>query len=315
MADHTHLPASPPAKTRRVGYWDQMLRRYPLASPWGLVLQIGATLAGNGLIAWLVISGRMTPFELVLLVFIEALLLIGIAWLQRRLVPADAVESDAMSGMERLKTLGFLLFWLAGVYSFVLFGFVPSGAEMLGALRDPLGYLAGSSIKWPLLITLTLAAIDAAQDRRHFRRHGGMFYSTPGLQGAARGLTLILGGIPFVVPFFGFTIGLKLGVERAHGWLTRGVANPSWKAFISTVLALTVLGLVIGGLVLADHIDRALASGVAWWALCYAAAKFVSELFIVCLPLIASKAKAEDAANAARQASAVSAPKKRRLPG
>jgi len=314
MTDHADLPTGPAAKTRRVGYWDSMLRRYPLASPWGLVLQIGATLAANGLIAWLVISGRMTPFELVLLVLIEALLLIGIAWLQKRSVPADAVESDGMSGKERLKTLGFLLVWLAGVYSFVLFGFVPSGAEMLGALRDPLGFLAGSSIKWPLLITVTLAAIDAAQDRRHFRRHGGMFYSTPGLQGTARALTLILGGIPFVVPVFGFAIGLKLGVERAHGWLTRGAANPSWKAFISTVLALAVLGCVIGGLALVDYIDHALASGVAWWALCYGAAKFFSELFIVCLPLIAAKAKAEDATNAARQASAVSAPKKGRLP-
>lgn len=315
VTNPTHPPAGAALKAHHASYWDHMLRRYPLSSPWGLALQIGGTLASNGLVAWLVITGRMTPFELVLLVAIEALLLIGVAWLQKRSVPPEAVESDGMTRKDRLTTLGFLLFWLAGVYSFVFFGFVPSGAEILGALRDPVGFLSGSSIKWPLLITLTLAAVDAVQDRLHFARHGGMFYSTPGLQGAARGLTLILGGIPFAVPFFGVVIGLKLCVERLHGWLTRGVASNNWKAFITTLLGCAVLGLVFGGIALADHVDRALASGVAWWALCYGAAKFVSELFIVCLPLIASKAKAEDEGKAAKAASEGPRVRKRRLPG
>ena len=35
--------------------------------------------------------------------------------------------------------------------------------------------------------------------------------------------------------------------------------------------------------------------GVGWWAVCYASAKFVAELFLICIPLIASKAHAEEA--------------------
>lgn len=314
MNEHAHLTTSGAVKAQRVGYWDQMLRRYPLASPVGLGLQFGGTLAGNGVVAWLVITGRMSPFELVLLVAIEALLLIGVAWLQKRSVPPEAIEPDGMTRKDRLTTLGFMLFWLAGVYSFVFLGFVPSGAEILGALRDPIGFLAASTIKWPLLITLVLALIDAMQDHRHFRRHGGMFFSTPGLQGAARALTLILGGIPFAVPFFGVVIGLKLGVERLHGWLTRGVTSPNWKALLTTLLGGAVLGLVLGGIALADHIDRALASGVAWWALCYGAAKFVSELFVASMPLIATKAKAEEQENS-RPANGAARARKPRLPG
>lgn len=58
------------------------------------------------------------------------------------------------------------------MYSFVLFGLVPSGAEMLALLRDPVGFLSTSSLRWLLLITLITAAVDAVQDHAHFCRHG-----------------------------------------------------------------------------------------------------------------------------------------------
>jgi hypothetical protein len=294
MSDHSHLPAGAALRAQRLSDWEQMLLRYPMSSRWGLAFQILTTLSGNALVVWLVMSGRMTPFELVLLVAIEALLLIGIAWLQKRSVPPEAVDPSPMTRKDRLQTLAFLLFWLAGVYSFVFFGFVPSGAEMLGALRDPLGFLAASSLKWPLLITVATAAVDALQDHAHFRRHGGKFLSTPGFQGAARMLTLILGGIPFIVPFFGTVIALKLGVERIHARLTRGERHSNRAALVTVLLAFAVFALIGGALVLIDRIDAALQLGVAWWALCYGAAKFVSELFIVSMPLIATKAHAED---------------------
>ena len=316
MAEDLSQPdAGAPVPRKPLSEWEQMLARYPLASPWGLAFQIGSTLAGNALVVWLVASGRMTPFELVVLVAIEALLLIGLAWLQSRAVPPEAVERNPMPLRERLGTFAFLLVWLGGVYAFVFFGFVPSGAEMLAALRDPLGFLAGSSLKWPLLITLVTAAVDALQDHAHFRRHGGKFLSTPGFQGAARMLTLILGGIPFAVPFFGAVIGLKLAVEKIHARLTQGPRNPQRKALVTSVLAVTVLALVWGAGAAVDRIDLALQRGVAWWALCYGAAKFVSELFIVCLPLIATKAHAEDEAKAKAPAPGTSRkPKRSRLP-
>jgi hypothetical protein len=297
--DTSRLPAGAALKRQKAGEWEQMLRRYPLASPWGLAFQIGSTLFGNALVVWLVASGRMTPFELVLLVAIEALLLIGIAWLQSRLVPPEAIERNPMPWRERLGTLAFMLVWLGGVYSFVFFGMVPSGAEMLAALRDPFAFLAGSTLKWPLLITLVTALVDALQDAAHFRRHGGMFLSTPGFQGAARLLTLVLGGIPFAVPFFGAVIGLKLAVEKIHARLTRDARRPNRNALVVTLLVLAVVALIWGVAAGIDRIDLALQRGVAWWALCYGAAKFVSELFIVSLPLIATKAKAEDEQKAA----------------
>ena len=306
-------PTTAPPPSRGLSDWEQLLHRYPLASPWGLALQIGGTLVGNGLVVWLVASGRMTPFELVLLVAIEALLLIGIAWLQKRSVPPEAVDPNPMGIKERLQTLAFLLVWLGGVYSFVFFGMVPSGAEMLAALRDPLAFLSASALKWPLLITLATAAVDALQDASHFRRHGGKFLSTPGFQGAARMLTLILGGIPFAVPFFATVIGLKLGVEKARAaWAGRDQRS-SRHAFVTTVLALAALPAIWFVLQAADYVTRALEDGVAWWALCYGAAKFVSELFIVCLPLIATKAKAEDEAKSAAKAAPMPK-KKKRLP-
>ena len=307
MADPSRLPAGAALRAQRLDDWDQMLRRYPLASRCGLALQIGGTLAGNGLVVLLVASGRMTPFELVLLVAIEALLLIGIAWLQKKSVPPEALDPDPTTPKDRLQTLGFLLFWLAGVYSFVLFGMVPSADEMLAALRDPLAFLAGSTLKWPLLVTLATAAVDALQDQMHFRRHGGKFLSTPGFQGAARLLTLVLGGIPFAVPFFAAVIGIKLGVEKAHArWAGRDRTG-NRHAIVATGLALAVLPLAWLGMHAVGYIERALASGVAWWALCYGAAKFASELFIVCLPLIASKARDEEREKAREGAGPVTA--------
>ena len=286
------------------------LRRYPLASPWGLAFQIGATLCGNGLVVWLVLSGRMTPFELVLLVAIEALLLVAIAWLQKRMVPAAAIEPDPMTRRDRLQTLGLLLVWLAGVYAFTLFGIVPSGDEMLGLLRDPVGFVSGSALTWPLLITLGMAAIDALQDHAHFRRHGGLFFSTPGLQASARMLTLILGGIPFAIPFFAGAIGLKLGVERVHAWLTRGEDPGLRRALTALVLGGLVLVLILALPTLADRIDAALEGDAGWWALGYGLAKFVSELFIVCLPLIAALPDAQ--ASAIPTASTPPGPRSRR---
>ncbi len=272
------------------------LRRYPLASRWGLALPIGATLLGNGLVVWLVVSGRMTPFELVLMVTIEALLLATIAWLQKRAVPAEALEPDPMTRRDRLRTLGFLLVWLGGVYAFTLFGLVPSGDAMLALLRDPLGFLSASALVGPLLVTLIAAALEVLQDHRHFRRHGGLFFSTPGLQGSARLLTLILGGIPFAIPFFAAAIGLKLGVERMHAWLERKVGQGRRKALVALLPGVAVLALVLALLLLADRIDSALQDDAGWWALGYGCAKFVSELFIVCLPLIAALPAADEPA-------------------
>jgi hypothetical protein len=297
-SDLSKLPASESAKRQSLAEWQQILDRYALTSRSALGFQVLTTISSNVLAAWLVATQRMTPFELVVLVALEAAILIGIGMLQARFVPPEAREKHTMSTRQRLGTLGFGLFWLAGVYGLVLIAFVPSGAEMLRALRDPFGFFAESTLRWPLLITLLGAAVDTMQDAAHFARRGGRFISTPGLHGVARWLTLFLGGIPFFVPMIGLLVAIKLVGERVAAVVRRRVGRPSERIMIIGLLLIPVAGwlLLLGIGSLVTWITASLDSGVAWWALCYCSAKFVADLFVVCLPLIASKAHAEESA-------------------
>lgn len=290
--DKTATAAIPPNdRATRISQWDGLLKRYPAPSPVGLAVQILLVLAGNGLVAWLVASGRMSPFELVTLVALEALLLIGLAWGQSRLVPKEAREPPTMGRRERLATFAFAIFWLGGVYSICLLVMLRAWPEALAAARDPVGFLSTSTIRWPLLLTAIMALIDALQDWSHFRRHGGMFHSTPGFQGAARWLTLLLGGIPFAIPFFTVVIGAVKGGEAA----VRYVRGNTGRKIATGLGALLVIGIVFGS-GLPSFVERLTHDEVSLWALGYCAAKVCAELFIVCLPLIASRARAEELA-------------------
>jgi len=141
------------------------------------------------------------------------------------------------------------------------------------------------------------------QDAAHFRRHGGTFLSTPGVHGAARWLTLFLGGIPFAVPFFGTVIAIKLIAERIAPAVKRRVGMPTGRTLVVLLLMIPVAGwLVLTGIAWIGTELESAVGGVGLWALGYCAAKFVAELFIVCLPLIASKAHAEDAEALAKPA-------------
>ena len=70
-------------------------------------------------------------------------------------------------------------------------------------------------------------------------------------------LTLILGGIPFAVPFFGTAIGLKLAVEKIHARLTRDQGRPNRNALAVTLLVLGVAALVIVNWRLAEGAEHA----------------------------------------------------------
>jgi hypothetical protein len=279
------------AKLQSLREWEVMTRRYPLASPWGLLVQGITVLTGNLTIAWLVATGRMSPLELVLLVAIEAVLLIGIAMVHSRFVPKESLEKSKMGWRERLGTLVFALFWLGGVYGLVLGAFVPSGDELRRLLDDPIAFLLRSNLKWPLLITLLGGSIDAVQDHLHQIRHGGQFISTPGMQGAARWLTLFLGGIPFFMPVV-LVVGLFVAVgKRLEKWMkSRGGLNGSLHSLVLTImgpLMMIAFFATMAGL---------LGAGVSGWAIGYATAKFMAEILIVCLPWIAKTAHAEETA-------------------
>lgn len=283
----TAQTASPEARRQSLREWEALLRRYPLASPWGLAWQGLTVLGGNFTVAWLVVHGRMSPFELVLLVAIEAVLLVGIAWLQSMFVPKEAIQRTPHTVGQRLGTFAFGLFWLAAVYSLVLGAFVPQLPEVKRLMADPLAFLMASHLKWPLLITLAGAFVDALQDHAHFGRHGGIFLSTPGMQGAARWLTLFLGGIPFFMPLVA-VVGVlyALGSKVAEWVKRRGGGNREAIVMTAMVPVLSIAFFsTFGWLVQSD---------VSGWAVGYATAKFAAEIFIVCLPLIAKKAHAEE---------------------
>ena len=283
--------AAESAKLESLREWEMVMQRYPLSSPLGLGFQVLTTLGGNITIAWLVANGRMSPLELVLLVAIEAVLLVAIAMVHAKFVPKDSIKEKPMPWAQRLGTLAFGLFWLGCVYGLVLFAFVPSGDEVRRLMDDPAAFVFGSNLKWPLLITLVGALVDTLQDHAHLMRRGGHFISTPGLQGAARWMTLFLGGIPFFMPVVAVIAILVAVGKRIGEWIKRRKGgNTDFEAVVLTVMAPLMMVAFFGtfaGLV---------TSGVSGWAIGYSTAKFIAEIFIVCLPLIAKSAHAEETA-------------------
>jgi hypothetical protein len=279
------------AKAASIAEWDALLARYPLASPWEMGRQLLSVAGSNAVVLYLLVTGRMRPFHLVALVALEALFLTAVAWIQSRLVPRSALMDKPQPLRARLATLAFAVVWLGFVYAIILGAMLGAGGEVLEAVRHPLATLRQDALLWPLTLTATLAVADSVRDWMHWRSVGGYFLSTPGFNSAARWLTLFLGGIPFVVPLaFGvFTIATladRMGKRKRGGAAASANAAPTFAPFLAPVLVAVVFG-VMGWL---------LNAGVSGWAVGYCSAKLASESFLVFLPLIASKARAEEAA-------------------
>jgi hypothetical protein len=273
-------------KRASIAQWEALLARYPPGSPLEQLWQLGVVLAANGTTLHLLVTRRMRPWELVALVALEAAVLTSIAWVQTRGLPESALMDKPQPLRQRLGVLAFGLFWLGCVYAIVLGVWLDTGALIALAVRQPLAALRRSGLYWPLAITLGGAVADAVRDRLHWRERGGYFLSTPGFNAGARWLTLFLGGIPFLVPIAAVGWGLVTLVERLAG-RRRGKAPPSGAA----IVLMPLLGVGIFGVM-----GWLLSAGVSGWAVGYCSAKLVSELLIACLPLIASKARAEETA-------------------
>ncbi len=278
-------------KLESIAFWDALRARYPVASRWELVRQGSGVLVANVLAARSLARGEMRPWELVVLVTLEALAYSLVSWVQLRFVPAAArpaaEESMATLG-SRLGTLAFGLFWLVAVYGLIFAFLLRELAPLVAAVRDPLVYLGHSAIRWPLAVALGGVLVDAAADWRFWRQHGGTFVSTPGFTAMARWLTLILGGIPFFVPFAagGWVVGqVAQRIER------RFLAGPAERQLPAAVLVIPVLA--IGLFFLVGWLIRA---GELGWTIGYCSAKFVSELAILGVPLLAAQASREERA-------------------
>ncbi|HEV7671686.1 MAG TPA: DUF6498-containing protein [Thermoanaerobaculia bacterium] len=272
------------AKTKKeklasIAEWDAMAGRYPPGNRAALVQQIVLMLASNAFTVYLLVTHRMQPVHLVLLVAIEAVLLSLVAILQSTTVPPEAKPKSDQTVGQRIGALLFGLFWLAVVYSLVFAGFLRMDLPFGELLRHPRETLEQAGMLWPLGITLLAAIVDTTKDAEYFREHGGIFMSTPGFNAIARWLTLFLGGIPFFIPLVALGWVVSKAVERLNK--RPGPASASGLALVVPLLSLGMFG-VIGGL---------LSAGLSGWAIGYCSAKFASELLILCMPVIAVKAR------------------------
>ena len=285
------MSSGPPGKKKSrkeklasIAEWEALTKRYPAGDRQALAVQIALMLASNAFTVYLLMTGKMKPAHLVLLVAIEAILLTLVAVLQSATVPPEARPKSEQTPVQRIYTLAFGLFWLTVVYSLVFAGFFHMDLPFGKLIRNPRETLEQAGMLWPLGITLFAALVDAWKDAAHFREHGGTFLSTPGLNGIARWLTLFLGGIPFLIPLAAFAWVISQVAQRLSKRYTP--PRPEALLIVLPILALGMFGL-IGGL---------LSAGISGWAIGYCSAKFVSELLILCLPVIAAKAKAEETA-------------------
>lgn len=281
-------------KLASIAYWDALRRRYPVASHWELLRQGCGVLAANVLAARALVRGEMRPWELVVLVAFEAIAYTFVAWIQLLFVPPEARPDTPQNGekkpslLARLPAMAFGLFWLVCVYG-LIFGFLLRDLEpFLAAVRDPLAYLGRSAIRWPLAVAVGGLVLDAIADRQFWRHHGGTFVSTPGFTAMARWLTLILGGIPFFVPF---AAGGWVVAQTAKGIERRYSAGSTSTKLPAAILLLPILG--IGLLMLVGWLMQA---GELGWTIGYCSAKLASEILILCMPLIAERASREERA-------------------
>jgi hypothetical protein len=276
-------------KLASIAYWDTLRKRYPVGSHWELVRQAGGVLAANVLAAKALMRGEMRPWELVVLVGFEAIAYSLVAWIQVLTVPPearpDADEKKTPLGA-RLGTLLFGFFWLACVYGLVFGFFLRDLDPFLAAVREPLAYLRHSAIRWPLAVAVGGLLLDAVADRQFWKQHGGTFVSTPAFTAMARWLTLFLGGIPFFVPFAAGGFGIAQfakWIEKRYGKGATGGKMPK------AVLVMPVLA--IGLMMLVGWLMQA---GELGWTIGYCSAKFVSEMLILGVPLMAEKAAREE---------------------
>lgn len=273
-------------KIRSLAFWDSLAARYPLGSRWELVRPATSVLAANLLTARALLRGEMRPWELALLVALEALALSAIAWVQTIGLPKDALpdeEGPKQTVAQRLGVLAFGLFWIACVYGLIFGFYVREMPDWHALASAPLAYLATSAIRWPLAVSIGGALLDAIADRQFWRHRGGIFVSTPGFTALARWLTLIFGGIPFFVPF-AVGVGLIAAIVKMLEKRFKTTPMTTWPIALFPLLTL----------VLFWGMSHLIAAGVVGWTIGYIAAKLGAEILMLGVPLLAERAGREE---------------------
>ena len=274
-------PGPEPASTLTRENAKSYLRRFPPQSTAGVALNIGMVLFGNAIVFWLLVSGELRAAHLIALVMVETVLLFAISWLLQRAVPrADWLEQPK-PWRETLPIVAFALVWLGGAYAFTL-AIISGFADFFALMSSPQTWIE-TRLYIPLLYTLGLALLHALGDWRLYRQKGGPFISEVGHDVMARYLTLLLGGLPFAMPFFAVTIGGFKGIEYV---LRKARIDPAR----SLLAAGAMLAVTYGAYCMIELLGS---SGVHGWAIGFVFAKLIAEVLVVCIPLVMAKVAAE----------------------
>ncbi len=253
------------------------LRRFPAQSVTAVASGIALVLSNNAVVLWLLLSGRMHSAHLIALVMAETVMLIVIASTQQRLVPIEDWLEKPKPWREKGPLIGFVLVWIGFAYGLTL-AVLKAYPDVFALLRSVDAWTA-AGLHWSLLCTFSLALTHAISDHVHYRRHGGPFLSSVSHDAMARYLTLLLGGVPFAMPFFTVVLGGVKGVEYIFRQARIAPEN-------SLLAAVAMLAVVAPSFTL---ISLLISKGVAGWAIGFVFAKLIAELGIACVPLVMAR--------------------------
>ncbi len=259
--------------------------RRPPIDPRSRWEQVEIAVLSNAVVAYLLITGRIDPLGLVLLVASEAILLSIVEAVESRFVPPEAREEQLRSSLVgRIAILLFILAVLLGFNLLLIVSVLKRGDAVRAFLEAPLATLHAEQIVAPLAVTFLGALLGAARDLVRYRERGGPFEATPGRNAIARWLVLILAVLPHAVPLIGMLwLGFRLLVwrsDRAARGLGKSVA--AWQVIGWFGLWIATFFLVV----------RLYASGLAGWSVFFCVAKTVADLALAFAP--GSAAEGED---------------------
>lgn len=256
------------------------LRQFPFPGWAALGLHALSVLAGNGVVLWLLQSGRLPGAGLILLVVLEFILLMVLARLLAWPVPHAQWFEPPQPWRKVLPLFAFLAVWAGGAYAITLV-MIDGWGDFLAFFRDPSAWHR-TGLGWALGITATLAVVGGLGDLLRWKRRGPPYMSSLSMDTMARLLTLIFGAIPFAVPFFVVGLGGIKGVE----YLAKRARVDPGQSLLAGVAALAVAAVAF------QLVGWLIASGVTGWALGYVLAKCLSELLVVAVPLVMREAAA-----------------------
>lgn len=249
------------------------LRRFPSQGIASVVLNIATVLAGNAIVFYLLHSGQLRAAHLIALVIVETVLLIAISAVVQQQVPQRDWLEPPKPWREKGPLIAFVMVWLGGAYGITL--------AMLHGYGDLLALThwrtwIDTGLYLSLLYTVAFALVHASGDWRHYRRHGGPFQSSVSQDAMGRYLALLLGGIPFAMPFFAVAIGGFKGLE----YVARNARIAPVKSLLASA---AMIGIAVAGVAL---VSLLVSSQVTAWAIGFVFAKVIAEIMVACVPLV-----------------------------